>query len=397
MAGSRWFILGVLFLARTVVGFQFQSVASTAPDMIDDFHLDYAQIGTLIGFYNLPGILMAFPSGLFGRRFGDKAIYASGLILMASGGVLMGVSDGLSLALVGRLLSGAGAVLFGQALTKMVTDWFAGREIVVAMGVFLASWPFGIVLGLLLQGPVAHEFGWRSVMHATALLCAAALLLLAAAYRPPAAAAGPQASAAVPTRWRALPPLRQALPLTVASVMWASLNLGLVIFFSFAPGMLQELNVSASRAAALTSAALWILMVSVPVGGLLAQRSGRTGAAIVVFSAVAALALALLPAGVLPRLVCVAFGIAVGPPAGLVMALPSRVLDPEHRAVGFGLFYTGYYVILAFGPAVAGLARDLSGTAAAALFFGAILFIAIPPLLLLFRVLEGRSRAATPA
>ena len=29
--GSRWFILGVLFVARTAIGFQFQSVASTAP------------------------------------------------------------------------------------------------------------------------------------------------------------------------------------------------------------------------------------------------------------------------------------------------------------------------------------------------------------------------------
>jgi predicted MFS family arabinose efflux permease len=317
MTGSRWFILGVLFVARTAVGFQFQSVASTAPALIEDFNLDYAAIGTLIGFYNLPGILMAFPSGLFGRRFGDRAIYAAGLILMAAGGVVMGVSHGLPMALVGRLLSGAGAVLFGQALTKMVTDWFAGREIVVAMGVFLASWPFGIVLGLLLQGPMTHDLGWRSVMHGTALVAAAALLLLVAAYRPPAMTATRPAGAAAPRhRLWLLPPLRQVMPLMVASVMWACVNLGLVIFFSFAPGLLQERHVATADAAALTSAALWILMVSVPVGGFLAQRSGRTGAAIVVFSAVAALALALLPAGLLPLALCAAFGVAVGPPAG---------------------------------------------------------------------------------
>src|SRR5262249_9458851 len=153
--------------------------------VIADFRLDYAAIGTLIGFYNLPGIVMALPSGLFGRRFGDRAIYASGLILMAAGGAVMGLSQGLTLALIGRLLSGAGAVLFGQALAKMVTDWFAGREIVVAMGVFLASWPLGIVLGLLFQGPMADAVGWRWVMFLAALLCGGALLLLVAAYRPP--------------------------------------------------------------------------------------------------------------------------------------------------------------------------------------------------------------------
>jgi hypothetical protein len=190
--------------------------------------------------------------------------------------------------------------------------------------------------------------------------------------------------------------LRQLLPLTAASLMWASLNLGLVMFFSFAPGLLREQDVSTAKAAALTSAALWILMFSVPLGGYAAQRSGRSNAAIVVFSLLAGLALLLLPGGVLPLALCAVFGVAVGPPAGPIMALPSRVLDPEQRAVGFGVFYTWYYLIQTFGPALGGLARDVWDSSAAALIFGAILFIAIPPLLLLFRALEARSRVAVP-
>ena len=45
---------------------------------------------------------------------------------------------------------------------------------------------------------------------------------------------------------------------------------------------------------------------------------------------------------------------------------------------------------------MAGWARDVSGSAAAALFLGAALFLAIPPLLLLFHRLEAASRAAAP-
>ena len=48
MAGKRWTILGILFIARTSVGFQFQSVASVSPSLIDDLSINYAQIGTLI-------------------------------------------------------------------------------------------------------------------------------------------------------------------------------------------------------------------------------------------------------------------------------------------------------------------------------------------------------------
>ena len=54
------------------MGFQFQSVASLSSFVISDLGIDYTQLGLLIGFYLLPGIVIAYPSGLLGRRFGDK-------------------------------------------------------------------------------------------------------------------------------------------------------------------------------------------------------------------------------------------------------------------------------------------------------------------------------------
>ena len=44
----------------------------------------------------------------------------------------------------GRLLAGAGGVALNVVMTKMVLDWFAGREISTAMGIFINSWPIGI-------------------------------------------------------------------------------------------------------------------------------------------------------------------------------------------------------------------------------------------------------------
>jgi MFS family permease len=225
-------------------------------------------------------------------------------------------------------------------------------------------------------------------MRLAAVACVLALVLLATAYRRPPDR-DPKVGTAEGSRGGRLPPVRRVMALTVASAMWGCLNVGLVIFFIFGPAMLREQAISANGAAALTSSALWALTFSVPVGGFLVQRSGRTNIAIIAFSAIAACALGLLPAGFLLLPLCIAFGAAVGPPAGPIMSLPSRVLDADHRAVGFGLFYTFYNLILALGPGLAGLARDFSGTSAAAMLFGAALFISIAPLLLLFRMLEG--------
>jgi MFS family permease len=186
----------------------------------------------------------------------------------------------------------------------------------------------------------------------------------------------------------------QAWPTAVAGVMWGNLNLALVLFFSFAPGAMAAGGLVAGHAAAWTGAALWVVMLSVPLGGWAVQRSGRPDAAIVAFAALGSLALGLLPLGVAAAALALAFGVAIGPPAGAVMALPARVLAPEHRAGGLGLFMTCYYAILSAGPAAAGLARAAAGSAAVPLWFAAAVLASLLPLLGMFHSLIYQVRRA---
>ncbi|HKW55648.1 MAG TPA: MFS transporter [Stellaceae bacterium] len=387
---SRWLILATLFLARTAMGFQFQSIGSTAPLLARDLGASYAEIGTLIGLFMLPGVLISLPGGVFAGRISDKRLCAAGLVLMMLGGIVVGASHDYAAAFAGRLISGTGSVLFNLVITKMATDWFAGREIVFGMGILLASWPCGIALGLLVQGALATAAGWPVVMHATAGLCMFSLLLIAAIYRPP-----PGAGPAVASRTGKLapPPSAETLPTLVAGLIWGAFNLGLVLFFSFAPALMAEQGMAPLAAASLASTALWITMLSVPLCGYAVQRSGRADAAIAVFGVVAGLVLAALTTGTLPALLCALVGIAIGPPAGAIMALPARVLAPANRPMGFGVFYTIYYAVLAFGPMLAGVLRDRFGTAAAAILLGAALFVACAPLLWVFERLAVRRRS----
>ena len=87
---SRWLILAVLFLARTVMACQFQTVGSVGPVLVEALGIGYAQLGTLIGLYMLPGVVFALPGGLLGQRFGPKNVVLAGLVLMVAGGILTG-------------------------------------------------------------------------------------------------------------------------------------------------------------------------------------------------------------------------------------------------------------------------------------------------------------------
>jgi predicted MFS family arabinose efflux permease len=333
--------------------------------------------------------VVALPGGLLVRRFGDKTLCLTSLFLMAVGGAMMGISDTYIGAMAGRLVSGCGAVLLSVVLTKMTTDWFAGLEIVTAMSILLTSWPLGIALALVFQPPLATALGWPWVMHTAAALCGFALLLIAILYQSPS---GSEVAPPSPSGSLSLPPRPEALPIIIAGLVWGAFNVGLIMFFSFVPPLLVQHGAELTNAAFLTSLGLWVMIASVPVGGYLVQHSGRFDAAIMLFSGVTGSALAGLAAfPSMSLLLCVAIGIAVGPPPGAILAMPGRVLKPENRAVGLGLFMTVFYVTAAIGPALAGFIGDRMG-ASAPVHFGTFLFIAVVPLVMLFRVVSYSRR-----
>ena len=387
----RWLILGVLFLARTAMGFQYQTIGSIAPSLIRDLHIGFTQIGTLIGLYHISGVFLSLPGGLIIQRVGDKRLCAGSLAAMAAGGALVAWSDSYALAFAGRLVSGMGGILFNLVLSKMTADWFARREIVLAMAVILSTWPLGIALGLFCQPRIAEAFGWRLVPLLSAACCVVSLLLVAAFYRVPPPETADHAPSGVPARGLGLPPGRIIAPVIVAGVMWGAFNSGLVGYFSFVPVLLAERGgMTLANAGAMTSLALWVGMLSIPFGGSIAQWIGRPGVTVALFSGAAALALASIAGGAPPLLACLAFGLAIGPPPGVITSLPTRILLPAQRAAGFGVFYTCHFLLQASGPAITGWVRDVAGSAAA-VDFAAALFVVPLPLLLVFGWLSRRA------
>jgi MFS family permease len=307
---------------------------------------------------------------------------------MTVGGIGMGIADGTTMLFAARIVSGIGGVFFNLVVMKMATDWFTGREIALAMGCVMASWPCGIGIGLLTQPGIAVGHGWGAVFLVAALPCATATLLMAMLYREP-----PGATAIALGRGRLS--LGEIIPTSVAAFLWGAFNVGMVVFFSFTPPLLAEHGMSLVDAASATSLGLWASMLSLPLGGLVVTWIGRPDLCIVVFTLLTGAAAALLPSATAPLLLCLAYGIFIGPPGSAIMALPSRALAPGHRATGFGIFYTVYYALMAVGPALAGWLQDRWQTAAAPTLYGACLFLASPALVALFRAVLPRSAPVT--
>jgi MFS family permease len=382
---NRWVVLALVVVARTAMGFQFQSVAAVGPFLVADLGLSYAELGTLIGLYLLPGVVLALPGGLLGARFGDRAVVLAALGLMTLGGAGLAAAGSLAVAAAGRLVSGAGGVLLTIQATKIVTDCFAGRELATALGLMLAAWPLGIALGLAALGTLAAATTWRTAILVPTLSAALALLLTLLAYRerPAAAPVGGRA----PGRWWAITGRESALVGT-AGLAWGMLNAGFILFLSFGPKLLVERGAAPAGANVVVSWASFISIVTVPLGGALLDRVRRRDALMTAGLLGAAAACGAFVLGGPAILWSALVGLLVAPAAGVV-ALPGEALPPSRRSAGFGLFYAIYYVCMGVVPVVAGYLVDQGG-GAAALWLAAILWLAPLPALGLFRALQRR-------
>jgi MFS family permease len=372
---NRWAILAVLIAVRSTIAFQFQSVAAVAPLVASQFGVSLADIGVLIGLYFAPGVVLAVPGGAIGQRFGDKRTALGALLLMLAGSVMMAVADAWPVQIAGRLIAAAGSVVLSVQVTKMLTDWFAGKEIATAMALLINSWPLGIAACLLALPWVGTQYGVSAAHLGVAGFAAGGIVLLAMLYRPPADVA--VASTTAPQRLDR----NTTLAVIAAGLIWGLFNVGFAVIISFGPAMLVEHGWSIAEAGSTISIVLWVSVISVPLGGLLADRTGRPATIVVASALLTASLMVLLPRTGHVLLIVLALGLIGGLPAGPIMSLPARVLLPQTRAIGMGVFFTMFFACMMLGPVIGGACAKWAGTAAAAFDFGAAMILLCPVVL----------------
>lgn len=385
---NRWWMLAVVFVTRTSMGFQFQSIASVGPLLVQEFGWSYSSIGWLIGLYMLPGVVFALPGGLLGQRLGDRRVVVAGLALMVVGGVVTAHSDSFAVAALARLASGIGAVLMNILLAKMVADWFAGKELSTAMAVILTAWPVGLGVAAATLGSIAARFSWRVAVDVTAVAAVIGLLLMELFYRD-APRAGPGESES-----RSRLSRRELLLSGVGGFTLGVFNVSLIAVISFGPAFLVTRGMEIGNAGLVVSLSVWVTFLSVPLGGYLNDRLKKPTLLIVAGSLIAAVVMLLLPRVPEPALGFGLIGLVVGAPSGAIMALLPQAVRQENLATGFGVYYTVFYFCMAVGQPAAGFVRDASGNPAGPIVFAAAVMAATAVGLAVFRRIEREDACA---
>jgi MFS family permease len=118
------------------------------------------------------------PVGIVLDRFGPKALIATGAASMFVGQVLLALAPNIGVAIIGRILVGAGDAMTFISVIRLLATWFRGRTLPV-----LSQWTGNIgQIGQLLSAiPLSlalHSLGWTPAFLGAAGLSAIAVLLV---------------------------------------------------------------------------------------------------------------------------------------------------------------------------------------------------------------------------
>ncbi len=110
------------------------SITPAFPDIAEHFNLSGKEIGLLIVFFTLPGVILTPILGILADRYGRKKVLVPSLLLFGLGGIACAFSGKFEYLLILRLIQGVGAASLGSLNVTLIGDLFEGSQRAAAMG-----------------------------------------------------------------------------------------------------------------------------------------------------------------------------------------------------------------------------------------------------------------------
>ncbi|TFC52601.1 MFS transporter [Cryobacterium shii] len=117
------------------------------------------------------------PVGVLIDRYGPRVLVLTGTSLMAAGQVTLALAPSISIAVVGRILVGAGDAMIFISMIRLISSWFTGRSVPQ-----LSQWlgnigQLGQVLSAVPLAWVLHTWGWTPAFLSAASVALVALVV----------------------------------------------------------------------------------------------------------------------------------------------------------------------------------------------------------------------------
>lgn len=166
-------IFGVTLMA--VLGVS--SITPAFPKITQELNITSMQVGLLITFFTLPGVILAPFLGILADRFGRKRILVPSLFLFAIAGTACAFTHDFDTLLALRAFQGIGGAGIGALNTTILGDLYSGKQRAEAMGLNASVLSIGTASYPTIGGALAL-LGWNYPFALPLLAVPIAILVL---------------------------------------------------------------------------------------------------------------------------------------------------------------------------------------------------------------------------
>ncbi|MCU1481242.1 MAG: transporter [Subtercola sp.] len=178
-----WLIFGIAALAYVAAVLQRSTLGVAGVSAADRFQTSAAILSSLAVVQLIVYAALQIPNGVLIDKLGPRWLVIVGTGVMVAGQLILAFSPTIGVAIVGRVLVGAGDSAIFISVIRLVNSWFSGRIVpqlsqwmgnIGALGQILSAIPFAYVL---------HTAGWSTAFTSAASVAFLAFVLSIIALR----------------------------------------------------------------------------------------------------------------------------------------------------------------------------------------------------------------------
>ncbi len=174
-----WLVCGIGVVAYVVAVLQRTSLSVAGVEATQRFEVSAAVLSSLAVVQLIVYAALQIPVGVLVDRVGPKRLIFVGAVLMAVGQLVLAIAPDIAVAVLGRLLVGAGDAMTFVPVARLLAAWFSGKVLPVLTQTMGTIGQLGQVLSAFPLSFALHQWGWQpSYLGVSAISIVAAVLVL---------------------------------------------------------------------------------------------------------------------------------------------------------------------------------------------------------------------------
>jgi predicted MFS family arabinose efflux permease len=167
---QRWMLLFILFLVSTSNYLDRNIIGVLIEPIKAEFKMSDTMVGLLTGFsFALCYATLGIPVARWADRGNRKVVVTSALVVWSLMTALCGMASNVWMLILARVGVGAGEAGAIPPAQSLLADYFPPEQRAKALGFFMMSATVGLVLGMILGGRIADNWGWRAAFLVVAI------------------------------------------------------------------------------------------------------------------------------------------------------------------------------------------------------------------------------------